>query len=204
MSFLGSLPLGYINILGAQVYKVSGMQSLVLFVLGVITIEAVVIYATLLGAEYLARHKKIAMVIEFISIFFMLLIAWLFFRQSNPEHAQSYTFLASKPAFLLGLTFNAVNILQVPFWVGWNLYLTVNKYISSAKNLRIFYVLGTLAGSFASIITVAILLHRADSQGGFLSRHLMPHIVPLFFVGMAVYQAVKFYRKYYGSSTAKK
>ncbi|HMI06630.1 MAG TPA: hypothetical protein VK528_03715 [Flavobacterium sp.] len=203
VSFLGSLPLGYINVIGAQVYKTSGMQNLVLFILGVITVEAVVIYATLVFAEYLARHEKIIKYIEFFSIFFMLLIGYLFFRQSDPEHQESYLFFSQKPAFLLGISFNAVNFLQLPFWVGWNLYVTANNYISRSKPLRLFYVFGTLCGSFAGIFAVALLLYRAGTNGGFLGQHLMPHIIPLFFVGMAVYQAVKYYRKYYRMAAAK-
>ena len=59
VSFIGSIPLGYLNIIGFVVYSKSGMNNLLLYLLGVITIEALVIYCTLLFADKLSKNKKL-------------------------------------------------------------------------------------------------------------------------------------------------
>ena len=44
VSFIGSIPLGYLNVVGFQVYEKSGLSPTVLYLLGVIIIEFFVIY----------------------------------------------------------------------------------------------------------------------------------------------------------------
>lgn len=51
VSFLGSLPFGYLNLIGFQVYAEKGFESLIFYLLGVIIVESVVIYSTLLFAK---------------------------------------------------------------------------------------------------------------------------------------------------------
>ncbi len=59
VSFLGSIPLGYLNVVGFQLYQKKGLTETVLYLLGVILIEAVVIYLTLIFANQLAQNKKL-------------------------------------------------------------------------------------------------------------------------------------------------
>ncbi|MFY0482697.1 hypothetical protein ACI6PS_08825 [Flavobacterium sp. PLA-1-15] len=199
VSFLGSLPLGYLNVIGLEVYSRTNMDNLILYLLGVITIEAIVIYCTLLFADKLSRKKKLMKFIDFFSIIFMLVLAYIFHSQSKSEGSsedQVSEYIAYS-GYLIGIIFSCLNFMQIPFWLGWNVYVVNAKYITLGKKLNLIYLAGTLIGSFCGILTVVMVLNMVSEGTGTLSKYLMSHIIPLFFVGMAIYQSYKFYKKYF-------
>jgi hypothetical protein len=198
VSYIGSIPLGYLNIIGYQIYTSSGNEPLILYLLGVICIEAIVIYFTLLFAKKLTNNVILLKSIEIFSIVFMLVLAFVFYSQSEMGQStgkdlSDYNY----PPFVLGLLFSSLNFVQIPFWVGWNLYLLNARYISAEKRLRLVYIFGTLAGTFLGMLTFVKFLNIVAMKSGQFSTHLMSHVIPLFFVGMAFFQAFQFYRKHY-------
>jgi hypothetical protein len=70
---------------------------------------------------------------------------------SNGKMAESV--LEKYAAFLPfnGLGLSAINFVQVPFWTGWNLYL-MNELYFGCKKLKLFYIAGTLVGTFAGCL----------------------------------------------------
>lgn len=199
VSFIGSIPLGYLNIIGFEVYSKSGLNNLILYLLGVITIEAIVIYCTLIFADKLSRKKKLMKFIDFFSIIFMLILAYIFYSQSKSENTSEdqVSEYIHYSGYLIGIIFSCLNFMQIPFWLGWNVYVVNEKYITLGKKLNLVYLAGTLMGSFCGILCVVLLLNLVAESTSTLSEYLLSHIIPLFFVGMAVYQAYKYYKKYY-------
>ena len=198
VSFIGSLPLGYLTVVAFEIYTKSGMQPLVFYLLGVISVEVFVIYFTLIFAEKLSKNKKLIKFIEFFSVFFLLILAYTFYAHSqndSPQESYLYKYVNYSP-YMIGVLFNAVNFIQVPFWIGWNLYLLNNKYISAAMKFRFWYVGGTLAGSFFGIMFIALFLNYVSTADTFFSKYLMSHFIPLLFVGFAIFQVYRFYAKY--------
>ena len=59
ISFIGSIPLGYLNVVGYEVYKNFGLNQTIFYLLGVISIEFIVIYFALLFANQLIENKKL-------------------------------------------------------------------------------------------------------------------------------------------------
>ena len=199
VSFLGSLPLGYLNIIGVEVFSKLGINSLVFYLLGVILIEAVVIYFTVIFANQLAENKKLMKSIDFFAVFFLLLIAYLFYAHSNQE-AEKSNFLKDYihySPFFIGMVLCCLNFLQIPFWMGWNLYLLNAKSISLDLNLKFYYILGTLIGTFFGMLLVIILLDSLSLKILDYSKWIIPIVIPLFFVALAVYQGLKVYKKYF-------
>ena len=199
VSFLGSLPLGYLNIIGVEVFSKLGINSLVFYLLGVILIEAVVIYFTVIFANQLAANKKLMKAIDFFAVFFLLLIAYLFYANSN-QTVGGHNFLENYvqySPFLIGMVLCGLNFLQIPFWMGWNLYLLNAKSISFDLSLKFYYIFGTLVGTFFGMLSVIILLDSLSQKILDYSKWIIPIVIPLFFVALAVYQGHKVYRKYF-------
>jgi hypothetical protein len=71
VSFIGSIPLGYLNIIGFQIYAEFGIENLVLYLLGVVFVEAFVIYCTLIFANRLINNIKLMRLIDVFGIFFL-------------------------------------------------------------------------------------------------------------------------------------
>ena len=89
VSFLGSLPLGYLNIIGVEVYTNYFLESLIFYLIGVLCIEAVVIYFTIVFANQLITNKKWMKNIDFFAVVFLVGLSFLFFKGASPSIQQS-------------------------------------------------------------------------------------------------------------------
>jgi len=195
VSFLGSIPLGYLNVVGFQLFQKSGLTPTIFFLLGVICIELFVIYFTLVFAHTLAKKERLTKYIEGFSVLFMFILAAVFYFSSNSNKNVTDSF--DYVPFVLGIVLSALNFVQIPFWTGWNLYLLNGKYIVIADFGKYVYVLGTITGTFCGMLALILSLHYFAGNVEFLSKYLMKIIIPLVFLGLGVFQGFKFWKKYY-------
>lgn len=199
ISFIGSIPLGYLNVVGYEVYKKFGLEETIFYLFGVISIEFLVIYLTLLFANQLIANKKLIKFIEAFSIIFMLLLAYIFYSSASKE-AENQSVLekyVDYSPFVVGLILSCLNFIQIPFWTSWNLYLLNGNYIEISKSRKYFYVLGTVLGTFCGMLVLILSLDYVTNQTDFLAKYLMKIIIPMVFAGLGIFQAYKFYKKYY-------
>jgi len=194
VSFLGSLPLGYLNVAGLEIYR-SGIWPLLKYCGGVVTIEVVVIYLTLIFTEKLIARKKLLRLIEAFSVLFMFVLAVVFCRNAiyGGNVISVWIDAARFPAYLFGMLLSCLNFMQLPFWTGWNLYLLNKSHIEPGRQNEIPYVIGTAAGTLCGMVVFVSVLAKV---GIFFSGYLM-YIIALAFALIGVVQAWKYYRKYY-------
>ncbi|MBS1534137.1 MAG: hypothetical protein JST78_03600 [Bacteroidetes bacterium] len=196
ISFLGSIPLGYLNIIGFQIYEQSGLSALSTYLLGVITVEVVILYFTYKGALFLSKQVQIARFIELFSIVFLLILAFVFamgeYRQNVAQQ-----WLGADSFFWKGISLNLVNLMQIPFWLGWHLYVNQNNQ----PNLlgRNLYFLGALSGTFLGMLSFVLLLAHFSDQSASLQKYLLSCLVPLFFVLLAFYQIFRYRKKHFAN-----
>jgi hypothetical protein len=197
VSLVGSIPIGYLNIIGFEIFTKLGINSLIYFLLGVIFVEMFVVYFTLIFATQLVKKKKFMKAIDFFAIIFLLIIAYTFYASSNSELDQQGVLnkYSSYPTFLIGFFLSGINFLQLPFWTGWNLYLINGNYILIGNKLKLYYVAGTLIGTFTGMLSLVLILNiLADNLGSF-SKHIFTVVIPMFFIVLALLQIIKIYRK---------
>ncbi len=198
VSFLGSIPLGYLNVIGFNIYNSSGINSAVLYLLGVICVEFVVIFLTLIFADKLFKKEKLIKYIEGFSVVFMFILAYIFYASASSDDTGKEVFSNSCDNFFVaGLLYSVLNFIQIPFWLSWNLYLLNGKYIEISNTRKYFYVFGTIAGTFCGMLLLILALHYFANNVEFLSKYLMRIIIPLVFLGLGIFQGFKFYKKYY-------
>ncbi|GEC79880.1 hypothetical protein [Flavobacterium aquatile] len=199
ISFIGSIPLGYLNVVGYEVYKSSGINDTIFYLIGVISIEFIVIYCTLLFANQLIANKKLIKFIEAFSIIFMFLLAYVFYSSASKETSNQSVLdkYVNYSPFVVGLILSCLNFIQIPFWTSWNLYLLNGNYIEISKSRKYFYVLGTILGTFSGMLVLILSLNYVTNETDFLSKYLMKIIIPMVFAGLGIFQAFKFYKKYY-------
>lgn len=198
VSFLGSLPLGYLNIVGVEILSKLGLNQLIVYLFGVILVEAIVIYFTVIFASQLSENKRLMKFIDFFAVFFLLLIALLFYTQSN-QNTQEYNYLGEYlqySTFLIGMVLCGLNFLQIPFWMGWNLYLINANHIVLAQKLKFYYISGTLTGTFFGMLAIIVVLDSISQKIIDYSKYVIPIVIPLFFMGLAIYQMNVLYKKY--------
>lgn len=199
VSFVGSIPLGYLNVIGFEIYNHAGLGSVIPYLLGVISVEVLVIYFTLIFAEQLVNSKKLLRFIEGFSVVFMFVLAYIFYDSATKTAAQATVFeeYREQVPYFVGLLLSALNFIQIPFWVGWNLYLLNGNWIKTDGSMKYFYVVGTLIGTFFGMLALILSLDFLTSQTDFFAKYLMRFIVPMVFVGLGVFQGIQFCRKHF-------
>jgi threonine/homoserine/homoserine lactone efflux protein len=198
ISFIGSIPLGYLNVVGFEVFKKFGLNATVLYLFGVICIEMFVIYFTLIFAKQLMENKKLIQYIEGFSVLFMFLLAYIFYSSATKQATETSVlekYVEYSP-FVVGVILSSLNFIQIPFWTSWNLYLLNGNYIEISKSRKYFYVVGTLIGTFSGMLVLILSLNFVTNETDFLAKYLMKVIIPVVFIGLGLYQAFSFYRKY--------
>ncbi len=197
VSMVGSMPLGYINVIALKMYQSQGTASLTSFLLGVVMIEFLLILLTLKAANWLHNHKRFTKATEILSIVFMLALAVSFYNGTETKSENNIpAFMTGFSPFVLGLALNCINLVQVPFWMGWNLYLINAGYIEVSGSRKYAYVTGTSAGTFTGVFIFVMILQKVLTRTSRLSPWLSAHLFSLIFVLLAIMQSVKFYRKY--------
>lgn len=201
VSFVGSIPLGYLNVIGFEIYTSQGILQTLCYLIGVIFIEFFVVYFTLLFTNVLAKNAKLNKTIEGFSVLFMFILAFVFYFTASNNNSQDNVFsnLNFLSAFSTGVFLSAINFIQIPFWTGWNLYLIKQKYIEISKYNKYFYVFGTLTGTLFGMLTLILSLHYFSENVDFISKYLLRVIIPLVFLVLGIFQGLKFYKKYYKS-----
>ncbi|WP_348799376.1 hypothetical protein [Flavobacterium adhaerens] len=198
ISFLGSLPLSYLNIVGVEILSELGFYELISYLFGIIIVQTVVVYVTVAFANQLIDNKKLMKAIDFLAIVFLLVLAYLFYAYSGQtfkERDYLKHYVQYSP-IVIGMVLCALNFLQIPFWIGWNLYLMNAKYIFLKPKLKHFYVLGTALGTFFGILLAVETLESLSHQSFSFSKYIMPIGIPLFFIVLAIFQTFKVYKKH--------
>ncbi|MFW0739910.1 hypothetical protein [Flavobacterium sp. T12S277] len=201
VSFSGSIPFGYLNLVGFEIYKKSGLDNLFLFLLGIIFVEFWVIYFTLLFAKELMKNKKLMKGIDFLAVFFMLGLAFVFYTHSSStsnKHSFTERYMLYSP-FIIGILLNCFNFLQLPFWTGWNLYLIKENHISMEKNYKYYYIAGTLVGVFSGMLSLILILQFIFIYTSLVYDNLMTVFIPFLFITLAGIQVFKVYNRYFKS-----
>jgi len=202
VSFVGSIPLGYLNVVGYEIYRINGVKEVLPYLLGVISVEIFVIYFTLIFADQLVKNQKLLRFIEGFSVLFMFVLAYSFYASAQVSTSKSSLFASYShyAPYFMGVILSSFNILQLPFWVGWNLYLLNGNYIEASSYRKYYYVFGTVAGTFAGMLTLILALSYLTAKTDFFAKYLMGFIIPAVFIGLGIYQGIQFWRKFYRKS----
>jgi threonine/homoserine/homoserine lactone efflux protein len=152
ISFLGSLPLGTLNIAAMQISINSGLSQAVLFSLGSLTAEVVYVRLSLVAMDWIRKQQKILKALEWVTLFIVLALAVAsFYTALHPAVTKNPILSSTLNPYLLGLLMSALNPVQIPFWFGWSTVLFTKKVLlpqNSHYNLYIIGIgLGTLLGN---------------------------------------------------------
>lgn len=192
VSFIGSIPLGYLNLIGFQIYSTSNLNQLNLYLIGVLLIEAIVIYTTLKLSSKVAMNPKWKNMISIFSFIFLISIAFLTYNSTSSQgnSLEKYNSFLSYSAFISGIILSSINFAQIPFWMSWNLYLTNENYIVTSKKMSLLYVLGTISGTYFGMLAIIFSIDSAQNNN-YISQNFFANNIWLIFLGLAVFQLIQ-------------
>jgi threonine/homoserine/homoserine lactone efflux protein len=116
ISFVGSLPLGTLNVAAMQISVASGVTSAVLFSLGSLTAEIVYVRLSLVAMDWIRKQERIFRILEWVTLIIVFgLAAASFYAALHPTMQKNVILDSKLPKFLLGFVMSAVNPVQIHY-----------------------------------------------------------------------------------------
>jgi threonine/homoserine/homoserine lactone efflux protein len=149
VSFLGSLPLGTLNVAAMQISIADGYRAAIEFAIGVFIIEMGYVRLSLVAMDKIRKQQKILQMLEWVTLFIIVALAVSSFiaASKNNPHAKN-VLLNSLPRFFLGVVMSALNPVQIPFWFGWSTVLFTKKVLQPRNDHYNMYIAGIGIGTF--------------------------------------------------------
>lgn len=186
VSFLGSLPVGILNVSIVQISLQKGLKAALRFAFACALIE--------LGYSYIAVRMRAALVdfamykypIQLFSIA-VFLAAGIGYMRKKPFGQVVKNRLGP---FSLGIVLSLINIIAIPFWLVYTTVLSAYHWIDvdSAKEIA-WFVTGISLGTLSGLMTFALLSHRVNKQFS-LQSSLVNKIVGLILIGSSLLELI--------------
>lgn len=152
VSFVGSLPLGTLNILAMKISIYDGIMAAILFAIGSLLVEVIYVRISLVAMDWVRKQDKLLKTLEWVTLFIVLALAIAsFYAALHPGTDGDNGGRRSLPVmnpFLFGVVMCAVNPVQIPFWFGWSTVLFTKKILLPQKDHYNAYIAGIGIGTF--------------------------------------------------------
>ena len=149
ISFLGTLPLGTLNVAAMQISVNEGVSQAIYFSIGALLVEMVYVRISLVAMDWVRKKKQIFRLLEWFSVLIVCALAVAsLIAASKPSGGKNIILSSTLPKFLLGITMSAVNPVQIPFWFGWSTVLFTKKILRPVNTDYNLYIAGIGLGTF--------------------------------------------------------
>jgi threonine/homoserine/homoserine lactone efflux protein len=149
VSFLGSLPLGTLNIAAMQIAISDGVTEALLFSTGSLLVEIVYVRLSLVAMDWVRKQEKLFKALEWITLAIVVALAISsFYAALHPSVSKNVFLSSTVPSIFLGMMMCAVNPVQIPFWFGWSTVLFTKKILLPRKDHYNTYIAGIGVGTF--------------------------------------------------------
>ncbi|RYY96472.1 MAG: lysine transporter LysE [Chitinophagaceae bacterium] len=200
ISFLGSLPLGTLNVAATQIAIYKGVAAALWFSSGSLAVEVVYVRLSLVAMDWVRKQKRLFRILEWVTLAIVLILAassfyaaWHSSQAGFQEPVQPLYLNNPLHPFLLGVLMSAVNPVQIPFWFGWSTVLFTKKILLPRNDHYNTYIggigLGTLFGNFVFVFGGKLLANKIAGN-----QHVLNWVIGGIFTVTAVIQAYKMWR----------
>ncbi|MEO8821890.1 MAG: LysE family transporter [Ginsengibacter sp.] len=149
VSFLGSLPLGTLNVAAMQISVQENVRNAILFSFGSLFVEMIYVRISLVGINWVRKQKKLFRWMEWITVAIVLALAiGSFAAAMQPHHAKNVMLNNNINRFLLGVMLSAITPMQIPFWFGWSTVLFSKNILQPKNSFYNIYIIGIGLGTF--------------------------------------------------------
>lgn len=156
ISLIGTLPFGVLNVLAFTIAANESIETAVLFSLGVVVSEMIIVACCLKWIKPFLLETRIFEILQYAMVGFIFFLAIQQIQQIGTMPNEKTDLLAlNYPRFLLGMGLSAINPSQFPFWLVWNQLLT-NKGLLETRQSRIQYIIGIGLGTFCGLLCFII------------------------------------------------
>lgn len=195
VSFLGSLPLGTLNIAAMQISISDGVIAAMLFSLGSLIAEIIYVRISLVAMDWVRKQEKVLKALEWVTLLIVATLAiFSFYAALHPKVEKNMVLDSPLPKVVLGFIMSAVNPVQIPFWFGWSTVLFTKKILLPRSDHYNTYIAGIGIGTFmgnAVFIFGGLLIAQKINN----NQHVLNWVIGGIFAITALIQLWKILRK---------
>lgn len=174
ISFLGSLPLGTLNVAAMQISITDGIYPAFLFSSGSLLAEMIYVRLSLIAMDWIRRQHKLFKILEWVTLLIVVALAVSsFYAAIHPTVQKNVILSSTVNRFVLGFGMCAINPVQIPFWFGWSTVLYTKKVLLPKNSHYNFYIIGigigTLFGNFVFIFGGRLIAEKISSNTNILN-----------------------------------
>jgi len=149
ISFIGSLPLGTLNVATFQISVTVGVVQAIWFALGCMLTEIAYVRVSFVAIDKIRKHTGFFKFMNFFIFFITVCLAVFAFtsESANNPAFSLFPLMNITQALLLGLTLSAVNLAQIPFWLAFSSVLLSKKILLPLNSHYNWYIIGIAIGS---------------------------------------------------------
>jgi len=195
ISFLGSLPLGTLNVAAMQISITEGLYAAILFTTGTLIAEIVYVRLSLIAMDWVRRQQKLFRMLEWLTLLIVVaLCVASIYAATHPSVDKNVILNSNVHRLLLGLIMGSVNPVQIPFWFGWSTVLFTKGILqpkNSYYNTYIFGIgFGTLIANFVFVFGGRLVADKVNNN-----QHIMNWVIGGIFAITAIIQIYKMFTK---------
>ena len=195
ISFLGSLPLGTLNVAAMQIGIQESILDAMYFSFGSLLVEMVYVRLSLVGIDWVRKQERLMKAMEWITLGIIVALAVGSFIAATKTGGTGKNVMLQNNMhrFLLGMFMCAINPVQIPFWFGWSTVLFSKKILEPVSRQYNSYIvgigLGTLAGNCVFIFGGKWMVQKIAN-----SQQYLNWVIGGIFALTAVIQLIKMMR----------
>jgi threonine/homoserine/homoserine lactone efflux protein len=195
ISFLGTLPLGTLNIAAMQISISDGTRPAIYFALGALLVEVIYVRISLVAMDWVRKRKKLFRFLEWFTVLIITALAVSsFIAAADPEEKKNVLLSYSFHRFWLGVLLSALNPVQIPFWFGWSTVLFTKKILQPKNSHYNVYIIGigvgTFIGNLVFIFGGRLLVDRLNNN-----QHIIQYVIGTIFAITAIIMFWKMIKK---------
>lgn len=203
ISFLGTLPLGTLNVSAMQISVSDGIRPALYFAFGALLVEIIYVRLSLVAMNWVSQKKKLLFALEWVTLIVLAALSISSFYAAMQPVVTSNPMLSNTVhRFWLGAMMSAINPVQIPFWFGWSTVLFTRNILHPIESNYLTYMagigLGTFAGNCLFIFGGKLLVSKLNTN-----QQLLQIIIGCVFGLTALIQLWKMIRQKDAISTMK-
>lgn len=150
-SFLGSIPLGAINVAAMQIGMAEGWQRGVAFSAGALLVEMGYVRISLVAMDWVRKQALLFRIFEWVTLAIIVVLAVGSITAALSGSPERNVFLNNEiPRFLLGMVMRAMNPVLIPFWFGWSVVLLEKNVLLPRKDYYNVFIIGIGLGTLCA------------------------------------------------------
>jgi threonine/homoserine/homoserine lactone efflux protein len=172
-SFVGSITPSMLNMTALKISLEKDREAANKYALGVSLIVSAQVYIAVVLTKYIAENPKILETLEKAGIIIFILLSYYFYKESKKSKIKVEGInTKNENPFLTGITLSVLNMFAIPFFSGTTITLDVFKLFSFDFLPVLFFILGSVIGTFYILFLYGKFAKIIQSKTGELTKDI--------------------------------